>query len=85
MVIICPMGMEHRLTLTLLPVFFAFLSSPKASTLCSSQIVHSVTPGAFPEYSPLFVSGCLPPQSQVFQILELAGLFDSIFRLILCI
>lgn len=43
MVIICPMGTECRLALTLLPVFTAFLSSPKSSTLCSSQIVHSVT------------------------------------------
>lgn len=44
MVIICPMGMEGRLALTLLPVctFIAFLSSPKSSSLCSSQIVHSV-------------------------------------------
>lgn len=43
MVIMCPMGMEHRLALTLLPAFTAFLSSPKSSTLCSSQIVPSVT------------------------------------------
>lgn len=43
MVIMCPMGMEHRLALKLLPVFIAFLSSPKSSTLCSSQIVPSVT------------------------------------------